>query len=120
MCLITRDPTVKVAEQDIVVYKQLRYPSFLDSLFGAKPEALFYDCYTYKKNQLNEVTIPLNVVKHYDCFRVEAGFHSYVNREENCNAKFIIPKGTKYVAGTLGHSSQMNYVSEAIIYKGKL
>lgn len=55
-----------------------------------------------------------------DIFEVEEGYHSDVV-DCNSNALFIIPKGTKYIAGWFNTNvGRKNYVSETIKFVRKI
>lgn len=125
MCQTLKDPTIKVAEADIIVYKSLCYRkvNIIERLF--RPSLLnpksHIQNFTYRKG-VSQPNVPLKIIKYTtDEWYVEAGYHSYVNQENGCNAKFIIPKGTKYTFGhNNGNAYMPTYVSETIIYVGKL
>ena len=58
------------------------------------------------------------MLKELSSFTIYEGYHSNV-KNENCNALFIIPKGTKYTEGFNNDGTIKNYVSETIIFIGK-
>lgn len=125
MCLTTKDPTIKIAEEDIKVYKNLEYPRvpFFKRLFNltlAYPYANVWTRHTYQKGVV-QPNVPLEPIDEGDNeFTVHQGYHSYV---EPCalNSLFIIPKGTKYIEGWNNcNENSKNYVSETIIFAKKL
>lgn len=134
MCLTTKDPTIKVAERDIEVYKSLLFPkvSFLKRLFNPKsasPISTVWGAYTYHKGQV-QPKVEIKSYERKDMFDTETiyvvheGYHSHATPYilgYECNAKFIIPKGAKYIEGWNNDDKHMkNYVSETIVYVGKL
>lgn len=125
MCLTTKDPAIKIAEQDIKVYKHLEYPKvkFLKRLFNpslAYPYSSVWSKYVYKKGE-TQPAVTLNPVQdNYEEFRVHQGYHSHATPEKS-NSLFIIPKGTKYIEGwNNGNEEIKNYVSETIVFVEKL
>jgi hypothetical protein len=128
MCLTTRDATIKIAEQDIQVFKNLCYPrvSFLKGLFKPKskcPTSMF-NGYLYEEGVTQpKVTLqPRSLFRDKSEYSVDEGYHSYLTPIQDCNAKFVIPKGTRYIEGQygFGNKSVPNYVSETIVYVGKI
>lgn len=124
MCQVTTDATIKVAEQDITVYKGLLVPkvSWLKRLLKPK-SALPISMATgwpYEKG----VVQPTVTLKPHDWgngrWAVEEGYHSFADRSQSeVNAEFIIPKGTNYILGIdNGNANAPSYVSETIIFKG--
>lgn len=125
MCLTTDKNEIKVAKDDIIVFKNLNYIRskwFIKELLGFKIAMSSVQNHIYKRGILQPY-ITLRLFAHYrdpNIFTVEEGYHSNVE-EFGSNAVFIIPKGTKYVEGwNNGYKSIKNYVSETIIYKGRL
>lgn len=126
MCLETKDPTIKIADRDIEVYKCLIYPkvNLLKKILSptkSRPYSDVWTIYPYIKNKRQPI-VELKVQNIEDDFyRVHKGYHSHVNIEASCNSIFIIPKGAKYIEGfNNGDEDIPDYVSETIIYKGKL
>lgn len=114
MCLRTQDPNIRVTEDDILVYKTLRYDN-------GDPESLVYN-FVYKEFKAcpTEYLLP-EKISHRSFYYVEKGYHSDVKQRKDSNALFVIPKGTKYIKGRLNVSSdRLNYVSETIVYLGRL
>jgi len=123
MCLIVNSE-LKVAQEDIVCYKVLRYCEPLKSPFRGM---------AYLKNHLYELGKPLQVDSHH---RINEGFHSiiraddakklsddigyfYEHYSENKHccivAKCIIPKGTVYAEGLFSYGNKYHsYCSEKI------
>lgn len=135
MCLTTKDPTIKIAQEDIIVYKTLAKVelrrtdrTWLQKLFGTNKYRIalmseVYRTFEYKIGELcpQQFLDPLPVyhVPNYpNACIVERGYHSDVDRLYTSNAIFIIPKGTKYIEGYFNDQpSRANYVSETIILK---
>ena len=128
MCLVTFDPTVHIAEEDMVVYKQ-----------GIKVEESVFSSgfftFSYKQNTLYETKIKKGIFHYFDCIAERmynnmeerylqsfgAGFHSAFTKErfdttgipgEDSIAEFIIPKGSEYIKDETGL-----LVSNKIIFK---
>lgn len=110
MCLTSKKEfKFKIAEKDIICFKEL-----------FKDNTSYFTDYEYIKGVKNPIE---DLVSIYDDFSINAfsiyeGYHSNV-KNENCNALFIIPKGTKYTEGFNNNSKIKNYVSETIIFIGK-
>lgn len=114
MCLRTQDPTIRVTEDDILVYKTLRYDN-------GDPESLAYN-FVYKKFEAcpTEYLLPQELF-YRSYYYVEKGYHSDVKQRKDSNALFVIPKGTKYIKGRFNDwPDRANYVSETIVYLGRL
>jgi len=123
MCLIVNSE-LKVAQEDIVCYKVLKYScgSWVSPFRGM----------AYLKNHLYELGKPLQVDSHH---RINEGFHSiiradvakklsdvlgyfyehYCGNKIYCVAKCIIPKGTVYAEGLYIYGEKYHsYCSEKI------
>lgn len=112
MCLVTTDPTVHIAEEDMIVYKQGLKET--ENIFNSS----FYT-FSYKKDVLYETEIGIGTGLYFDCMsdrvydNIEEkhlhyfgpGFHSAFNpnrfndtgTEEDSIAEFIVPKGAEYI-----------------------
>jgi len=120
MCeLALQPPTLKVADKDIVVYKQVR--RIEKKLFGFPISKKIYSLvygYSYKKNKV--YTTKLDEFKYDDslgAFYSCSGFYSYSSKRfTDSNAQFIIPKGAKYylIRDLGGHIDV--YISNKIKY----
>lgn len=131
MCLITRDATIKIAEKDMYVYKQLEIiPSTLKrkgilGVLGFKKKHFYslVNFYKYEKHVLQPY-VQLRPYQYYsnpEKYEVNQGYHSDAGSVKGSNAVFVIPKGTKYIQGYYNNDkSRVNYVSETIIFKFKL
>lgn len=129
MCLTTNDPTIKVAEQDITVYKML-YPAevpnpnrnFFQRLFGLSKfvdgwQAESGNCH-YTIGEVNPTVELYPYGYSSGNSSVDQGYHSDAVPNAYSNAVFVIPKGTKYIAGWYNTTrDRANYVSETIIFK---
>lgn len=129
MCLVTKDPTIKTAEQDIIVYKELEFKEdgFFRRWFRPSPPISTIFPHVYKPG----VVQPTVQLKPYpdqknELWTIEEGYHSYPDKSwlktaHVVNAMFIIPKGTRYIEGCFnGFKNIPNYVSETIIFLKKL
>lgn len=129
MCLTTNDPTIKVAEQDITVYKLLSVHNkretgrnWFQILFGLNRYRKVFSAtvnnFEYKIGEVNK-TEELRVhPMHAGLNEVNCGYHSDAVPNGHSNAVFVIPKGTKYIAGWYNTTrDRANYVSETIIFK---
>lgn len=126
MCLTTDNPTVKVAEQDIKVYKSLyfheqrvRSKNFFKRLFGMKdvivtPKSGVQN-FKYMTGAL-QPSVELQSYPDGNRHEYHRGYHSDADIRSESNALFVIPKGTKYVEGWFNQ----NYVSETIVYVKRL
>lgn len=126
MCLTTNDPAIKVATEDIVVYKLLQYPTkvgFFKRLFKSSLTWPFSTVWGYHLYQpkIKQPIVKMGIEEGSDDeWTVHEGYHSYVS-PRNCNAKCIIPKGAQYIEGWNNDNKLLkNYVSETIVYVGKL
>lgn len=129
MCLTTKDPTVHVAEKDIIVFKRLdvfesrnKKRSFFQRLFGLNKTVKRY-CPTYSSSleyKLNEKNPEMCIIprQYGEYYEVESGYHSdVVHSPSYHNATFVIPKGTRYIKGWYNDEEEReNYVSEQIIF----
>lgn len=130
MCLTTKDPTIKIAEKDITVYKildkkKVKRKGFFNRLFNGKYRITYEainNNYEYTIGTLNPIVEikPFGGDAFLD-FAVEEGYRSYVHEtgrgRQNANAIFVIPKGTKYIQGYCNNDTNIpNYVSETIIF----
>lgn len=128
MCLITTNTEIKIATENILVYKVLNI--FGRSLFQKfkyrlyQKYKLFGRLYTYPNIiHSNEVTSSGEPIYF---FKVEKGFHSFPfktdAKDELCIGRvlsqFIIPKGSQYVEGFWKSTSIPNVVSNEIIRIG--
>ena len=131
MCLRTLNPEVKIAEDDMLVYKRLEIrhiPNTKRTIFQRifrrnmwkKIPLSRHTGYQYELGVLNP-KVKLIVQEGYNkgTYKVEEGYHSddrllpYGN-----NALFVIPKGTLYIEGWHNEETyRKNYVSETIIFK---
>lgn len=129
MCLITKDPTIKTAEQDIIVYKELEFKKdgFFRRWFNpSSPISTMYP-HVYKQGVV-QPKVPLKpyLDRNNELWIVEEGYHSYPSRSwlktaHVVNTMFMIPKGTRYIEGSFnGFKNIPNYVSETIIFLKKL
>lgn len=102
MCWISAtEPKYKIAEEDIVVYKEFLEDSFCfvnSKLISVK--SVVYD-YLYKINEINH---PISIKHYFDGFYyIKRGYHSYKNCRKYSSIsglhtiKCIIPKGSHYV-----------------------
>lgn len=102
MCTYSRTkPELQTADKDIVVYKQVQNFEYKKFLFFniLKSCKSFIRYFTYKKNKIYETKLEeFSIIVNY--FVSGKGFYSYKERKPNIytftNAKFIIPKGSKY------------------------
>jgi len=136
MCLNTKDVTVKVAENDILVYKEVmiykkvkknRNRNLFQKLFGLNKFVNMYSSagtgYEYEIGKINptEELRPYPLWNGLDTYYVEAGYHSDTKRRADSNALFVIPKGTKYIEGWFNdNEARPNLISETIVFKGLL
>lgn len=112
MCLNCTNSRVKVAKQDIVCYKYLR-ENINDRGIA---HAQHHNNFIYRLKRGTKFTSDLirrNKV-------INKGLHSYskintVNNKYFIQARFIIPKGTKYHEGSHGRFS--GYASEKLVYQ---
>jgi hypothetical protein len=128
MCLTTSDPEIKVATEDIKVYKQLiiRYVpnenrTILQRLFGLKKTRMraesIIQTHEYKIGE-TAPNVELVTTPFFDFFEVERGYHSDAEFQGNSNAILVIPKGAKYIQGWYNDENwRPNYVSETLILK---
>lgn len=125
MCLTTKDPAIKIAEQDIIAYKRLEYPKvkFLQRLFKpslAYPFSCTWKHFIYKKGVHQPKVVLHPIDDGDDEYTVHDGYHTFVS-SDHANAMFIIPKGAKYIEGWNNNDeTNRNYVSETLVYVGKL
>ena len=107
MCFIIdpRTKKIKVAKKNITCYK------IVDLVFGSKTECSSWWTHHIYTMGIENKKINLKINKHG---QINRGYHSYIiNKDEYCNAIFIIPKGTRYYLSSLDNE----YVSETIIFK---
>ncbi len=126
MCLTTDNPEIRIATEDIHVFKNVTFTkrSFWDWLFRRplKAYSTITGPYLYIQNVVQpHVELGIFYIEGFDT-QVEEGYHSYVYyKKYQSNALFIIPKGTKYIQGYHnGDEEIQNYVSESIILVKKL
>lgn len=118
MCLVTTNKEVKIAKENIVVYKVLRV--FGQSLFQGFKYKL------YQKYRLANRLYPYSSIRYSNLFEVEEGFHSFPFKKDAQDelrigrilSQFIIPKGSQYVEGVWENTSTPNIVSNQIIRIG--
>lgn len=126
MCLYTNDLACKIAEEDITVYKVIRY----DNTSIVKN-------FKYVKNRMNEQVelcpVVLPNIKNNIAYEFNAGYHSFksidISLKDIYNfglgpyelingfakiSKFIIPKGSMY------YENDYSIVSNRIIYKSDI
>ena len=107
MCLTSPNEfKFKIAEKDIICFKTLE-----------RNNISTITEYRYIKGIKNPI-VDIIFIGYADGFRINEGYHSNIENE-NCNALFIIPKGTKYTEGFNNLSTIKNYVSETIIFIGR-
>lgn len=126
MCLYTNDLACKIAEEDITVYKVIRY----DNTSIVKN-------FKYVKNRMNEQVelCPVNLADTINniAYKISAGYHSFKSIDISLKniynfdlgpyelingftkiSKFIIPKGSMY------YENDYSIVSNRIIYKSDI
>lgn len=130
MCLVTTDPTIKIATEDITVYKYIRFISKkierkgIMRIFGKKTVPCFLSLYMGYEYELNVRQRYVNLSPILDVgkgrFELYQGYHSYVTNvnDGDANSVFIIPKGTEYIEGFF--NDDISYISSTIIFKGKI
>jgi len=117
MCgTIYNKPVVRIAKKSILVYKRLCYYQS-----GARSEHMHYLWQRYKKQPI----IKLKPIKNWSYWEIYEGYHSrksgkYQHLSDRPNAIFVIPKGTRYIEAKENSSSVDNYVSENLIFIGKM
>ena len=116
-------PEAKVAEQDIVCYKELN-----ECWGGSGKLRSEFMGFEYTKGKLNELDGEIGIEKGYmfwitNEWKLNEGFHSWVDKPKyNSNGfkrrifKCIIPKGALYYEG-IQHDDTSGYVSDKIIVK---
>lgn len=112
MCLTTKNPTIKVAKKDILVYKECS---------GVTTESCTAETLHFLYNANKDS--PAVRLKPYSGIRggyeVHEGYHSYNRPRLSTNALFVIPKGASYISGNYnGNPFIRNRVSSTIKYIG--
>ena len=120
MCLEVKSftRTSSVAKDSIVCYKRGTYDKKAAEL---RPH--FREEFVYKLGvPTEEVDIDRDVSRDHNFYirEVTYGYHSSVKFSSLYSSHvFIIPKGSRYIEGTLnGHREEPNYVSSQIIWMG--
>lgn len=125
MCTYSRTkPELQTATEDIVVYKiviNFEYKKFLFFDILKSCESLIMD-FTYKKNKVYKTELEEFFINDYGYFVSRKGFYSYKERKPDIytftNAKFIIPKGSKYYLVTdlngisIYHSNKIKFIGK--------
>ena len=128
MCLITFDPTVHIAEEDMIVYKEGKFPHN-EKLFQSALRPFFYRKFSLYKTEILESGSQAgydNIVTNFyyssksdrKIYSFGQGFHSALELKRLSgssfyrNAEFIIPKGSEYIKDETGL-----LVSNKIIFK---
>lgn len=123
MCLTTSNPEVKVAQEDIEVYKSIVFSrnGFFGRLFNRRRGRSGLTGHLYRRGEIQmNVRLYARPIRS-GSYRVDEGYHSDVKRIYSSNALFVIPKGTKYIEGWYNDTTdRKNYVSETIIFKKRL
>jgi hypothetical protein len=115
MCLATKTPKLKIAEQPIICYKKGKVKKFT---FRPYIQTQF----KYKLGKVTEKTEIEFKKNDYivpsDWYEVEEGYHSFPTFQVYypTNHVFIIPKGVKYTEGQ--YNGTDNYCSEQLIWVG--
>lgn len=104
----------KIAEENIVVYKDTCWKSISGNVFISR-----YEGFTYTINKINYSDIEIESEQY-----ITLGFHSYKEIEavdtflSSCIGEFIIPKGATYYEGKDQDAAGEDcYVSNQIIFK---
>lgn len=112
MCLTTNDPTIKIAKENIIVFKTGDYSRH--SIMSPRG----YRYYKMKNNPYVQLipTVELRINTPTILHIVDEGYHSYNHFH---HALFVIPKGARYINGWFnGNKGTKNRVSSNIIYIG--
>lgn len=123
MCLITTNPTIKIAQEDIICYKWLRTPSSGELISP-------YYRYIYnigEKQPIKKLVLEIYKPEIYKqgkegtlVYCIEEGYHTR-NVPRSLNHICIIPKGTAYIDGLEnGIEGEYNRVSETLIVTGEV
>lgn len=113
MCLTTNDPTLKTAQENMVVYKLIE---------GNRRS--IHNNYKYVVGKSNPTILLIGYLPYSnsEVYKFDDGYHSSpypdITGDGPSNSVFVIPKGASYVEGYNNNSSQKNYVSSTIIYVG--
>lgn len=111
MCLTTNDPTIKVATEDIFVFKEC---SEIDKNY-AKVSVAKED-FTYEAGKATE-KVHLKPIEYIGYFEVNEGYHSHNFPTKYADGLFVIPKGTEYIDGWFNSTpSLLNRVSSSLIF----
>lgn len=115
MCWISKEPNMRVAREDKIVYKRL-IP--ISSTKAASP---VYVDHTYIKNKVcTTVNIKWETVEAEGVVKIEEGYHSYNTQSKLASYceyyEMVIPKGTIYYQSDLYEE----IVSEKLIMKRRL
>lgn len=111
-------PKLHIAKKDIVVYKYVRF-SYWKWCNKIACKSLIYPS-LYIKNLVKKSALdkPLYIgnLCIYNTYKYCSGrgLYSYVYKNPDVNAEFVIPKGANY------YKYDGVYVSDKIIYKGRL
>lgn len=127
MCLTTDNPEIRIATEDIYVFKMVHFAkrSFWEWLFRKplRANAVHRSDHLYIQGVI-QPTVEVKPAYQEDggYTEVRKGYHSHVyHKLWESNALFMIPKGTKYMQGYFnGDTARHNYVSESIVFVGKL
>lgn len=125
MCLTTRDPAIKKAEEDIEVYK-------VGLLIGNQFIPRYRRSFVYNQNE-QKPFVELAPYEHKNLGKstVDEGYHSFNNIQNAIHSfdssginptkvlvgVFIIPKGTNYIDGHFPWEGVPNRVSSTIVFK---
>lgn len=128
---------IKIAKEDIVCFKLLRYHKKWWTIFIGPMN--YYSPYQNSKSPIGKLLIVRNFHENYynsstsRKFEINIGFHTFANRSDAEEQKIkmgssqnilifesIIPKGSHYYKGTFGRFPKISYCSQKIIYKKKL
>lgn len=117
MCLTTNNPEIKIAQEDIIVYKKVNFPKWKILRFFYVFS--YFKDYKYIRNKLNKFIKLTPIEEHSGSARghthaVYEGYHAYKNLF-HVNAIFIIPKGTPYIEDNDAIFSEI--VASTIIFK---
>lgn len=127
MCLQTKDPSIKVAKNDMNVYKTCLISDNIAHPSHANMHGFFYildiEAETLHLNP-NEGLVwnkAANTAVPSGIYGVNEGYHSYNVPSSKTNALFVIPRGASYIDGTFNGEKgirNLNRVSSSIIFKG--
>lgn len=121
MCTLSKkNPELKIATEDIVVFKQVciieKRLNWFQRFFCRAPKITLYiswtRCFFYIPNKVYETTLDEFKRDSNGFYYSGRGFYSYKNKIGN--VKCIIPKGAKYYVAHDEHSQTIIYHSNKI------